>query len=93
MKHETHTLNINDTFDNGEVCVYQCIDNMRYHMKASEPKWVNPVLNIIAVNSLRLGDLHITIQGTANSMWYESIKIWNNLSYEKTIKMYTVNEI
>ena len=29
------------------------------YMEASEPKWVNPVLNIIRVNSLRLGGLHI----------------------------------
>ena len=28
-------------------------------MEASEPKLVNPVLNIIGVNSLRLGGLHI----------------------------------
>ena len=25
------------------------------YMKASEPKWVNPILYIIGVNSLRLG--------------------------------------
>ena len=29
------------------------------HMETSEPKWVNPTLNIIGVNSLRLGSLHI----------------------------------
>ena len=29
-------------------------------MVASEPKWVNPVLNIIGVNSLRLGGLQLT---------------------------------
>ena len=28
-------------------------------MEASEPKWVNPILNIIEVNSLRFGGLHI----------------------------------
>ena len=28
-------------------------------MEASEPKWVNPILDIIGVNSLRLGGLHI----------------------------------
>ena len=32
-----------------------------FYMEASEPKWVNPVLNIIGVNSLRLGGLHITV--------------------------------
>ena len=39
-------------------------------MKASEPKLVNPVLNIIGVNLLRLGGLQITIKmsfGTASS--------------------------
>ena len=30
-----------------------------FHIEASEPKWVNPVLNIIGVNSLRLRDIHI----------------------------------
>ena len=30
-----------------------------YDMEASEPKWVNSVLNIIEVNSLRLGGLYI----------------------------------
>ena len=30
-------------------------------MEASEPKWVNPIFNIIVVNSLRLGSLHISI--------------------------------
>ena len=29
-------------------------------MDASEPKWVNYILNVIRVNSLRLGDLQIT---------------------------------
>ena len=30
-------------------------------MEASEPKLVNSILNIIVVNSLKLGDLHITL--------------------------------
>ena len=30
------------------------------YMEAFEPKWVNPVLNIIGVNSFRLGGLHIS---------------------------------
>ena len=29
--------------------------NMRGYVEAFEPKWVNPVLNIIGVNSLKLG--------------------------------------
>ena len=28
-------------------------------LEASEPKWVNPILNIIGVNSLRIGGLQI----------------------------------
>ena len=28
------------------------------YMEDSEPKWVNHILNIIGVNSLRFGDLH-----------------------------------
>ena len=31
-------------------------------LKASKPKWVNSVLNIIGVNSLRLGGLQIRIK-------------------------------
>ena len=31
-----------------------------YYMETSEPKWVNPVLNTIGVNSLRLGGLEIS---------------------------------
>ena len=30
-------------------------------MEASEPKWVNPVLNIIGANLLRLGGLQINV--------------------------------
>ena len=31
------------------------------YMEASESKWVNPILDIIGVNSLRLGGLHIVM--------------------------------
>ena len=34
----------------------------RIYMEASEPKSVNPVLNTIGVNSLRLGGLHISLK-------------------------------
>ena len=37
---------------------YSC----NFHMKAFEPKWVNPVLNTIRVNSLRLGGLHFIFE-------------------------------
>ena len=30
-------------------------------MEAFEPKWLNPILDIIGVNSLRLGDLHLDL--------------------------------
>ena len=29
------------------------------YLEASKPKWVNPILNIIGVNPLRLGGLHL----------------------------------
>ena len=32
---------------------------MKVNLKASEPKWVNSILNIIGVNSLRLEGLHM----------------------------------
>ena len=31
-------------------------------MESSEPKWVNPVLNTVGVNSFRLGGLKIVCQ-------------------------------
>ena len=30
-------------------------------MEASEPKWINSILNIIGVNSLKLGGHHLSI--------------------------------
>ena len=39
-----------------------------YEMAASEPKWVNSILNITGVNSLRLEDLHLIINKTYFSM-------------------------
>ena len=36
------------------------------YMEVSEPKWVNPVLNSIEVNSLRLGGFHIGSMGIRN---------------------------
>ena len=32
---------------------------MYFDMEASEPNWVNSILNIIGVNSLKLGGLHV----------------------------------
>ena len=37
----------------------ESFNSTKYYMEASEPKWVNSLLNIIRVNSLRLGGLHI----------------------------------
>ena len=39
---------------NLDVTVYS-----KFNLEASEPKWVNPILNIIGVNSLRLVGLHL----------------------------------
>ena len=33
--------------------------HVNIYLEASEPKWVNPVLNTIGVNSLKLGGLHL----------------------------------
>ena len=33
-------------------------------LEATEPKWVNPVLNIIGVNSLRLGGFQLCLSIT-----------------------------
>ena len=45
-------------------------------MKAFMPKWVNPILNSIGVNSLRLGGLHINYDG--NVRLYISCEQLNN---------------
>ena len=41
------------------LLTYNVTIQVRYHMEASEPKWVNLILNIYGVNSLRLGVLHV----------------------------------
>ena len=62
-------------------------------MEASEPKWVKPVLNIIGVNSLRLGGLHITL--TMNFTWNLKRKYWSDrsdyMSLIVVILSYTTN--
>ena len=52
-----------------------------YYIEASEPKWVNPVLKTIRVNSLRLGDLHI-IYGV-NLLRPGGTHLSENISYTK----------
>ena len=37
-------------------------ENSLNDLEASEPKWVNPVLNNVGVNSLRLGGLHLKLE-------------------------------
>ena len=37
------------------------------YLEVSEPKWVNPILNNIGVNSLRFGGLHLPV-------WFISIQ-------------------
>ena len=45
------------------------------HMEASGPKWVNTILNIIGVNTLRLGGLHIqNVKFSFFEILYSSIK-------------------
>ena len=45
---------------NREICLLRKLWTTKYiEMVASEPKWVNPILNIIGVNLLRLGGLQI----------------------------------
>ena len=52
-------------------------------MEASEPKWVNPIFNIIGVNSLRLGGLQIhlffSLSGSENDkdwlVWFSLINV------------------
>ena len=50
---------------------YLIYDFSLVYMEASEPKWVNPLSNIIGVNSLRLGGLHICL-----SYWIIKKKIF-----------------
>ena len=49
-------------------------------MEASEPKWVNPTINITVVNSLRLGSHHIyiwlTVRNNDNYLMFLFIIIW-----------------
>ena len=46
-------------------------------MEASEPKWVNPVLNIIGVNSLRLGGLQLSSITEENWAFFCNKIFWN----------------
>ena len=43
------------------------------HLEASEPKWVNSILDIIVVNSLRLWGLHFICCGYVYQKWMKSI--------------------
>ena len=58
-----------------------CMHN-KICMEAYEIKWVNPILNIIGINSLRLGDLRITHTVLKCTMIYYvqylSIIFWRN---------------
>ena len=50
-------------------------------MKASESKWVNPVFNIIGINSLRLGGLQLEV---CKADWYNCHKLLGWESYSST---------
>ena len=52
-------------------------------MEVSEPKWVNPNLNIIGINSLRLGDLHIAKTIFSNIKKNMNLKIQLRKLYKK----------
>ena len=52
-------------------------------MEASEPKWVNPVLNIMGINSLRLGGLHKSFSNISmiTDLWScNCLEIWDYVS-------------
>ena len=42
-------------------CAEWNIEYLKIEIKASDPKWVNSILDIIGVNSLKLGDLQMSI--------------------------------
>ena len=44
-----------------EILNYVQNEIQTIYIEASEPKWANPITNIIGVNSLRLGGLHMKI--------------------------------
>ena len=53
------------------------------YMKASEPKWINSILNIYGGNSLRLEDLHI--------IFHKSVV--NNSSFRLDISLFPVTAL
>ena len=59
--------------------------NNENKLEASKPKWVNPVLNIIGVNSLRLGDLHSSCKVNIIRAWtiYWSANKYNIFSLKE----------
>ena len=61
-------------------------------MEASEPKWVNPVLNIIGVNSIRLGGLQISVSNIVIHMNLNINILEFNCEVSISIKFYaTIN--
>ena len=79
------------------VIYYECLFNKTFrlihrfdfcNMEASKPKWVNPILNIIGVNSLRLGGLHIIFP--LNSITSPK-ELKNNSFPQCTLATYLVN--
>ena len=50
-------------------------DNIFYNnLETYEPKWVNPVLNTIGVNSLRIGGLQFIASDSIYITYYDSLK-------------------
>ena len=45
-------------------------------MEAFKPKQVNSILNIIGVNSFRLGDIHIIANQSESTNFFYNVKIY-----------------
>ena len=48
---------------------------INHYLEASKPKWVNPILNIIGINSLRLGGLHFRNTTIIYSVHFQEMKL------------------
>ena len=60
-------------------------------MVAFDPKWVNPVLYIIGVNSLRLGSPHLLLHRYVKENLYFDDTIFNFFNWTKDEKKSEVN--
>ena len=68
---------------------------LHWALEASEPKWVNPKLNIIGVNSLRLGGFQLEVNYMILFLhyWYESFpRSYANLTLFKRLSFLEIPE-